>query len=375
MSTLKPRAVYAEIDLDAIQRNLRRVKAMTGGRAVCAVVKADAYGHGALPVSKALVAAGADMLAVAIPEEALELREAGIDAPILVLGHTDPSNAGIAIEYRITHTVYDRPLAVALSDAALRAGKTASVHVKIDTGMNRLGLRPSDSGSYARFLGGLPGLRVEGIYSHFADADVPGSPFAREQFARFREALDAFRREGVDPGIRHIASSGAVLEFPEAYMDMVRTGILLYGLSPSGARESPEGFTPAMRLHAGITLLKTVPAGESVSYGRTYRTSRESRIATLPIGYADGYSRALSNRAFASLHGKRVPVVGRVCMDQCMLDVTDVPEAREGDEVLLFGGPAMPVGEIAGLLGTIDYEVVCMVKKRVPRVYPGRSEG
>lgn len=362
------RRTRAEIDSGALAGNLAEAKRRCGGRKICAIVKADGYGHGALRAARAFVSAGADMLGVALLEEALELRGSGVDAPILVLGHCDPANAAISVENRITHTVFEPDLAKALSAEALRRGIRAPVHVKVDTGMNRLGLRAEAVGGFAREIAGLAGIRVQGMYSHFADADVPGSAFAREQLSRFLDAVRIFSGAGPRPEILHMAASGALLNFPESWLDMVRPGILLYGLSPSPAIPLPEGFRAAMRLRTRITSVKTVPAGETVSYGRTFATARESRIATLPIGYGDGYSRALSNRATVVLRGARAPQVGRVCMDQVMIDVTDIPGAREGDEVLLYGGVELPVAEISGLLGTIDYEVACALGKRVPRI-------
>lgn len=362
------RLARAEISLGALRHNLVAARELGGGRKVCAVVKARAYGHGALDAARAFVSAGADFLAVAILEEAIELRDAGIESPILVLGWCDPGNAAISVDRRITHTVFEPSLAEALSREGLRRGIRVPVHVKVDTGMNRLGLRPEDVRGFARLLRALPGLAVEGTYSHFANAEVGDLGFAREQLSLFLEAIAEMKAEGVDPGLRHMAASGAILDFPESRLDMVRPGIILYGLSPFGDREPHPSLKPAMRLTAGVTMVKTVPAGETVSYGRTFATARESRIATLPIGYADGYPRALSNRGSVVLRGRRAPVVGRVCMDQCMVDVTDIPGVAAGDEALVVGGPELPVGEMSRLLGTIDYEVTCMVSARVPRI-------
>lgn len=362
-----PRCTRAEIDSGALAGNLAEAKRRCGGRKVCAVVKADGYGHGALRAARAFAAAGADMLGVALLEEALELREAGIDAPILVLGHCDPANAPVSVANRITHAVFEPDLARALSEEGIRRGVRVPVHVKVDTGMNRLGLLPAAVPAFARLAAGLGGLRIEGMFSHFADADVPGSDFARVQLSRFMDAVRAFSEYAPRPEMLHMAASGALLNFRESWLDMVRPGVLLYGLSPSPAIPLPAGFKPALRLVTRITMLKTVSAGESVSYGRTFFAARESRIAVLPIGYGDGYPRALSNRAAVFLRGARAPQVGRVCMDNLMIDVTDIPDAREGDEVLVLGGPELPVSEIAALLGTIDYEVACGLGKRIPR--------
>ncbi|HCX96577.1 MAG TPA: alanine racemase [Spirochaetaceae bacterium] len=256
-----------------------------------------------------------------------------------------------------------------LASAAKSLGKRAKAHIKIDTGMNRQGLSWTKARAFAGLLSDYPEIAVEGIYSHFADADNPDPSFTRLQLGRFNEALAAFAEAGIVPKYRHIANSAALLFHPETRLDMVRPGILLYGLSPAPGIAMPEGFAPAMTLTTSIVHVREVPAGESISYGRTFSTERRSRIGVLPIGYADGYPRALSNRASVLVRGMRSPVVGRVCMDMTMIDLTGIPGARAGDEVIVFGGRDLPVSEISGLLGTIDYEVACMVSKRVPRVH------
>lgn len=240
--------------------------------------------------------------------------------------------------------------------------------MKIDTGMHRQGIAPVEAEAFARKLSSLKGLVIEGVYSHFAEADSPDPRFTLTQLDRFRQALDGLAAAGVKPPIRHIANSAALLSFPEARFDMVRPGILLYGLSPYADQDPPKGFAPVMRLCASIAIIRVLEKGESVSYGRLFTASRKSRIGLLQIGYADGYSRLLSNRAHVIVRGKRAPVAGRICMDQVMIDLTDIPEAEVGDEATLFGTPELPVGELAKLMGTIDYEVVCGVSKRVPRI-------
>jgi len=333
------------------------------------MIKADAYGHGAVGIAKALVKEHIDYLAVALLEEAVELREAGINAPILVLGTADGDNADLIVRYRLTQSIYTVEIAGALSAAALRQGTKAVVHVKIDTGMNRQGVTKDKAEDYARALSGLEGLHVEGGYSHFSEADNPDTSFSKVQFARFRDALEAMARHGIVPEIAHIANSAAILHMPESSLDMVRPGILLYGLSPGGRSSLPDGFHPVMRLCSTIANIRVIEAGESVSYGRTFTATRRTRVALLPIGYADGYPRIVSNRAEALVRSRRAPLLGRICMDQCMIDVTDIPEAEVGDEAVLFGAPDLPLSELSALAQTIDYEITCGISGRVPRVF------
>jgi alanine racemase len=363
------RGTTAWIDLAAIRSNYRQLVKLAGGSAVCPVIKADAYGHGALAVAHALEREGAPYLAVALAKEALELRESGIQTPLLVFGVPEHSWSSIAIRLGCAQTAYTEEHVRILASAAKSLGKRAKAHIKIDTGMNRQGLSWTKARAFAGLLSDYPEIAVEGIYSHFADADNPDPSFTRLQLGRFNEALAAFAEAGIVPKYRHIANSAALLFHPETRLDMVRPGILLYGLSPAPGIALPEGFAPAMTLTTSIVHVREVPAGESISYGRTFSTERRSRIGVLPIGYADGYPRALSNRASVLVRGMCSPVVGRVCMDMTMIDLTGIPGARAGDEVIVFGGRDLPVSEISGLLGTIDYEVACMVSKRVPRVH------
>jgi len=363
-----PRKVTAYIHRASLVNNLRKIRRLAGPAKICAVIKADAYGHGAIAVSHILESAGVDYLAVAILEEALELRSEGISAPLLVLGTTDPANSDIIVSMNITQTVFTTELAAALYVSAERLGLPARIHIKIDTGMHRQGIEPSDAEAFARSLRSMDGLLVEGAYSHFAEADNPDKSFTLFQLGQFHRALEGMVAGGVVPNIRHIANSSALLHLPEARLDMVRPGILIYGLSPEADPNPPEGFLPVMQLCASIANIRTVEAGDSVSYGRLFTAKRRSRIALLQLGYADGYSRLLSNKADVMIRGKRAPVAGRVCMDQCMVDVTDLPEAREGDEATLFGLAELPAGELARMIGTIDYEITCGVSKRVPRI-------
>jgi alanine racemase len=346
---------------------------------VCAVVKADGYGHGAVAVSRVALEAGASMLAVAIVNEAVELRNAGFTCPILVMGPTEACDAVRIVDYGLDATVYDLPAARALSDAAVvaasRSGTSrstvlkAAIHLKIDTGMRRVGCEPASAAGLAAAIAAMPGARLAGVFSHFATADAEDLGFARAQLARYETALAAIKAAGIDPGIRHLANSAAAIRLPEAGFDMVRLGIAMYGLKPSADRAWEVELQSALSLRARVSMVKDIVAGESVGYGRRFTAGRNSRIATLPLGYADGWPRALSGRVSPLVRGQRAPLVGSVCMDQCMLDVTDVHGVSVGDEVLLYGTPELPADEIAAALGTINYEVACLVGKRVPRVY------
>jgi alanine racemase len=367
------RGTTAWINLSAIRSNYRRLAELARGSAVCPVIKADAYGHGALAIAHALEREGAPYCAVALAKEALELRESGIQMPLLVFGVPDHSWSSIAIRLGCAQTIYTEEHVRILASAAKSVGKRAKAHIKIDTGMNRQGLPPTKAKAFAGLLADYPEIAVEGIYSHFADADSPDPAFTNLQMERFTAALAGFSQAGIVPKYRHIANSAGLLFHPETRLDMVRPGILLYGLSPAPGLGLPPGFEPALTLTTSIAHIKEVPAGESISYGRTFTTKRRSRIGLLPIGYADGYPRALSNRATVLVRGMRAPVVGRVCMDMTMIDLTGIPGARAGDEVVVFGGRELPISEIADLLSTIDYEVACMISKRVPRVHIDES--
>ena len=366
------RDVWAEIDLGAVAHNFREIKRCIRGNAkLCAVVKANAYGHGAVPVAHKALEAGAAYLAVATVPEAMELREAGITAPILILGISPEETAGILVEQGITQAICDMGLARALSREALRQGKTCKVHLKVETGMGRIGLRPEEAVSMAGEVASLPGVELEGVFSHFAAADERDKSFVKEQLALFQRAIDGMETRGIRIPLKHIAESAAILEIPEAHFDMVRAGIIEYGLWPSSEVSRPMELRQAMKLQAKVAFVKEVHPGESVGYGRQFRSSRESRIATLPVGYADGYIRAYGRRGEVEIRGRRAPIAGRVCMDQVMVDVTDIPGVRAGDVATLFGSDTLPTDEAAGWLDTINYEVTCLVSARVPRVYKG----
>jgi alanine racemase len=364
------RLARAEIRLGALRRNFARARELAGpGVEVMAVVKAEAYGHGMVRVARELLAEGAGYLGVALLEEALALREAGIEAPILVFG--SPPDAGLPLYARhgIDATICSAEKAAAAAAAASAEGRSLRVHLKIDTGMGRIGARWNELEALAEDLSGLRGLEIVGAYSHLATADSD-LDFARVQEARFRESLRQLALRGIEPRLAHLANSAALVAMPEARFGMVRPGILVYGYEPSPWRRA--GVEPVMRLVAGVSFVKAVRPGDGVSYGRTWVAPADTDVATLAIGYGDGYSRSLSNRAKVWLAGAPRPVVGRVCMDQTMVDLGPGSMAAEGDEAILFGmkdGSGVRGEELCELLGTIPYELTCMVGSRVPRVY------
>ena len=364
------RPTRAEIRLGALRRNFGRARELAGpATKVMAVVKADAYGHGMMRVAKELLAEGAAYLGVAIIEEAAQLRAAGIDAPILVLGSPPDADLPIFANLGVDLALASAAKARAASAAAVAAGKSIRAHLKIDTGMGRIGVDWRGIEAFAEELAGLPGLEIVGAFSHLATADCDVS-FAREQVSRFGSALGVLARRGIEPPLVHIANSAALVALPEARFDMVRPGIFVYGYEPCPWEKV--GVEPVMRLASRISFVKTLCAGEGVSYGRTWKTAIDTTIATVPVGYGDGYSRALSNKASMWAQGAARPVVGRVCMDQTMLDLGPGSAAREGDEVLLFGvkdGATIPGEGLCEMLGTIPYELTCLVGARVPRVY------
>ncbi len=343
-----------------------------GGQRVLAVVKARAYGHGAVEVSRRLLRLGADMLGVALVEEGRELRDAGIEAPILIMGAIFPEQAEEVVSLKLTPVIFSLSVAHALADAAQKRKTTIEVHVKIDTGMGRIGIAPEDAPDFIAALRKLGGLSAQGLMTHFADADLRDKQFASKQMDRFEALLKALDAKGLAVPVRHAANSAAVLDFRRAFFTLVRPGLMLYGCNPLEKGNAGIDLRPVLSLVTRIAFIKKVPAGVSISYGRTFTTMRESIIATLPVGYADGYSRSLSNTGEALVRGLRVPVVGRVCMDMCMVDVTEVPSVREGDDVVLIGsqgGERITAEDIAAKTGTIAYEVLCGISSRVPRIY------
>jgi len=364
------RQAWAEVNLSAIRKNVRNLAALAGnGEGLCAVVKADGYGHGAGPVARACLDAGASALAVAFADEGVKLRRSGIVEPILVLGYTGEEGAGRAAAWDLSVIAVSVENARYLASEARLRGKPARIHLKIDTGMARLGIMPEEAAAAAVEISDMPGAILEGVCSHFADSDAADGSFAALQLARFNEALAAIERAGVRGFVRHMANSAAFIHMPESRFDMARPGIAVYGLRASTERPCPFEPVPAMALKARVVQVRDVPAGETVGYGRTFRAARDSRIATLPLGYADGVSRGLSNRGSVGFPSGRAPMVGSICMDQLMVDVTDLPDEGPGSVATLFGPGGPSVSELADILGTIDYEIICDVSKRIPRTY------
>jgi len=373
------RPTRAEISLDALRGNLTAFReALPADIKIMAVVKADAYGHGAVHVAREAVDCGVDYLGVALLEEALELRQAGIRAPILVMGYTPPEGIGPALEHDITLNVYSEEVLAAVA-AAGNAGRNGrrrplKIHVKIDTGMGRLGLTTEDEA--IRFIEkalALPEVQVEGLFTHYANADEADKSYTREQYRRFMRVVRHFQGKGHTFPYLHAGNSAAAIDTPDLSGNMVRIGIAMYGLYPScEVNRRVIRLEPVMSLKTGVVMHKTLPPGSGISYGTIYHTSGEERIATLPVGYADGFSRMLTGRAAALVKGRKVPVVGRICMDHCMINVTGISDVAIGDEVVLIGrqgDAAISADELARQLGTINYEVTCMISHRVPRVY------
>ena len=368
----KRKRTWAEVDLGAIEHNYKAMRALLpAGCRFLGVVKADAYGHGALPVSRRLEELGCDYLAVACLDEARELRASGIGLPVLILGYTPPTYAPELAELHITQAVGSLEYARDLSEALAGTGRTLTVHLKIETGMGRTGFRAfgQDDLENAAEAAKLPNLHAEGIFTHFcvSDADEPARQFTYEQFARFRNAFAYIEAvTGRKFEIRHCTNSGAMISFPETYLDMVRPGVSLYGMYP-GRDRGLLSLTPAMELYTRVCYVENHYPGDTVSYGRTFTAGSPCRIAVLPIGYADGLHRVLSNRMEFYLNGRRVRQVGRICMDLCMADVTGL-DVKSGDVAQVFGKD-IPVEEPAEKAGTINYEMTCDVAPRVPRIY------
>jgi alanine racemase len=372
------RPTRAEIDLGALIRNYRTLRTAAPEVDVLAVVKADAYGHGAVPVSRALEAAGVRFLGVALVEEGLALRSAGLRGDLLVLGGAYDGGWDLLLEHRMIPVVF-RPEHLTALDAAARArGTVARAHLKLDTGMGRLGVLPPDLPAFLEAARACPTVVLEGLCSHFANADLADAALTGLQVTRFRTALGQMRAAGFEPRWRHLSNSAGLLALPEARdgveLNLARPGLALYGLVPAPWLHPPRVLEPVLSWKTAVVQVKSVPAGTPISYGSTWTAPRPSRIATLPVGYADGWSRLLSNRGAVLLRGQRAPIVGRVCMDLCMVDVTDLPAVEVGDEVVLLGaqGPQMQDAHaLAALQHTIAYDVLCAIGARVPRVVVG----
>ena len=370
------RAVWAQIDLDAAAHNMRQIRKHVGPDVkIAAVVKANAYGHGSVELAKTFAENGADCFAVSSLDEAVELRRyAHIDKEIFILGHTDARRTGELLTYDIEPAVFNLKNAEFFSQEAQRLGKTLRVHIAVDTGMSRVGFQVNEfSVSEIKAIAALPNIEIRGMFTHFAVSDIKDKTFTREQYSHFRWMCKRMEEEGIHIALRHCCNSAAALELPEYYCDMVRPGIIMYGCEPSPDVDiKPYDLRPVMSLRCCIAHVKLIDAGATVSYGRHYTAPSRRKIATLPVGYADGYSRILSGKVDVLYHGHRVPQVGAICMDQCMIDVSGEANVHAGDEVVLFGRQGdsfIPIEEIAAACGTINYEIMCNISRRVPRVY------
>lgn len=366
------RPVWAEIDLDNYTHNIRVIKKRYPNAIIMAVVKADGYGHGAIQVAKAGVLGGAERLAIAIVDEGIELRTAGFTVPIQVLGGTLENQLEQVVDYDLIQTVYNLEIPQALSKIAQRKKKKVKVHLKIDTGMGRIGVLPAKALEMAEKIVALPYIELEGLMTHLATADEADKSYTEMQVSLYRQVLKEFFERGIKISIKHLANSAAIIDLPNLEFDLVRPGIMSYGLWPSKDVDHTIDLRPVMTWKARIIHCKEVPSGSAISYGRTFLTKKTSKIATLPLGYADGYSRSLSNKGQVLVQGQRAKVVGRVCMDQIMIDVSHLSDISVGEEVVLLGSQGcerISAEEMAAWIGTINYEVVCLVNKRVPRYY------
>jgi alanine racemase len=372
LSPISGRPTWLEIDLNAISDNIRQVCRIVGPRVrVMAIVKANGYGHSITHVAQAAVAGGAAMLGVACLSEAHVLRAEGITTPTLVLGYTPAWQAEEAVRHDVRVTLFDLDTARALSQAAQAVGHPARVHIKVDTGMGRLGILAEEAPAFVEAVTRLPGIEVEGIFTHFSVADEADKTYTCWQLARFHRVIGALRDQGIHIPLAHAANSAALLSVPESRLDMVRVGIAMYGLAPSAQTPLPPGFRPSLTWKTVIAQVKALPSGSFVSYGNTYRTRGEERIAVIPVGYADGFRRAPTHWGHVLVRGQRAPIVGRVCMDQTMINVTHIPGVRQDDEVVLIGRQGdteITVDEVAARLGTVNYEVVVEILARVPRL-------
>ena len=362
---------YVKIDLDAIEANINAIRAKAGVN-VMAVVKADAYGHGAIQVTR-LLQDKCSFFGVSSVLEAIELRRAGIYNPILILGHTPTSAFPALVQAEIRPTIYHYNGAVALSNAAVQQGKTASFHFAVDTGMSRIGFQATEeSADICAEIAKLPGLHAEGLFSHFATADCADLTRAKLQAEKFQQFNEMLKARGLEIPICHMDNSAGLMNF-QNHHQMVRSGIVTYGMYPSD-EVNPADLTlqPALQWISRITHLKTLPAGREIGYGGTFVTNRETRVATVPVGYADGYRRSLSNRFYVLIRGQKAPILGRVCMDQMMVDVTDIPDVTSSDPVILVGrsgDEVITMEQIAEAAGSFNYEFVCGISRRVPRIY------
>jgi alanine racemase len=366
------RPAWVEVDLQAIAENLEAIRHKVGPRKIMGTVKANAYGHGLVEVARLLETEGIDMLGVSILDEAEDVRTAGIRTPILMMGTILPEEADRTIELGVTPTLNSFTVAESIAGAGRKRGRRIKAHVKIDTGMGRFGELPDAAINYVGRLQALEYLQIEGIYTHFPVADEQNDSFTLEQIEQFKRVIHDLEEKGFHIPVQHAANSSAILNYPESYFNMVRPGDALYGLYPSEKVDKSIRLKPALSWKSRILTLKQVPEDWSISYGRTYITPTEKRIAIIPVGYADGYNRRLSNKGQVLIRSQRAPVIGLVCMDQFMVDVTHIPDVTIGDEVVLIGQQGdreITADDLASQLRTINYEIICGIAHRVPRVY------
>ena len=369
---------WAEVDFDKLAHNYHALRGLApAGTKYLGLVKADAYGHGAVPVAKKLEELGADYLGVACLDEAIEVREAGVKTPILILGCTSSIYAAELVKYNITQACYDLEYAKELSAGAQKAGGTITVHIQCDTGMTRLGFMCHEdtmekSASEIIEAVKLPGLKAEGIFTHFSDSDG-SEEYTMLQFGRFQDIIQRVRDLGYEFEIRHCANSAATLLYPATYLDMIRPGIVQFGHFPDAKMDHALcDLVPVLELKSRVATVRDVPANTPVSYGRTNTLTRPSRLAVIPVGYGDGFCRGFSNKLTVLINGKKLPIVGRICMAMCMVDVTDAPDVKEGDVAILYGSDGtndQPVEAGAEIMNTISYELLCVLTKRIPRIY------
>lgn len=365
------RPTWCEINIDFLIENYGEIKRSLNGKKIMPVIKADAYGHDSIACGHALEKLHPHGFGVAFVEEAVKLRKAGIKSPLLILGYTPVEDVGRIIEWDLIPTVYDRGFAAALSKAA---DQPVKIHIKVDTGMGRLGFLWNEDFQDIEAIHNMENIEIEGIYSHFANADSGDKTFCRLQKKRFDHVLKQLEGRGVTAPIHHLANSAAVLDLEDCRYDLVRPGLILYGMYPSEEVNcSDVALKPIKQFKTTVAHVKTIEKGDSLSYGRTYIASERRRIATIPVGYADGYSRLLSHKAEVLIRGKRYPVRGTICMDQCMVDVTGSQEIAVGDEVTLYG-EGLPIEEVAEWMNTINYEISCMITERVPKVFIYKGE-
>ena len=370
---------WAEIDLNALVHNFNLIKEMAHESKIMAVVKANAYGHSVSDIAPALDKAGTDYFAVSNIDEALKLRELGIEKNILILGYTPADCAKILADNNISQCVYSEEYASLLSKFAVEQNATVNIHIKLDTGMSRLGFdcRTENLCGIDSALNSakLPSLKAEGIFTHFAVSDRTADTedgFTDSQYKRFTKAVKIFEENGFNDLIKHCANSGAIIKDSDKHLDIVRPGIILYGIEPDNSPEFKKGFIPVMTFKSVVSMVKQINNGDTVSYGRTFTANKTQKIATVSVGYADGYPRILSNKSYVIINGKKAKILGRVCMDQMTVDVSSVPNVKMGDEVILFGKD-LSVNELAETAQTIGYEIVCSISPRVPRIIVGED--